>query len=154
MKVLKYSLYFLICWGFLARVEAQKAKAKPATKPISLKVMTFNIHHGENNMGKTNLARIVELMREHQPDFVALQEIDSVVPRSGQLNQMRILSLLSDYHSAFSDAIDLQGGKYGLGILSNWTYPSTPFKIIEYKVLDELTASDHLPLLVTYSFDK
>ncbi len=80
--------------------------------------MTFNIHHGENNLGKTNLTRVVELLKQHKPDLVALQEIDSGVVRSGKLNQMRILSLLTDYHVAFEKAIDLQGGKYGLGILS------------------------------------
>jgi hypothetical protein len=44
---------------------------------------------------------------------VALQEIDSGVVRSGKLNQMRIMSLLSGYNEAFAKAIDLQGGKYG-----------------------------------------
>jgi endonuclease/exonuclease/phosphatase family metal-dependent hydrolase len=116
VKVFKYSFYLLICWS--SALLGQKPKPKPTPKPITLKVMTFNIHHGENNVGKTNLTRVVELVKQHKPDFVALQEIDSGVVRSGKLNQMRILSLLTDYHVAFEKAIDFQGGKYGLGIMS------------------------------------
>lgn len=118
MKVSQYSFYLLICWISSLSGFGQKPKSKPTSKPITLKVMTFNIHHGENNLGKTNLTRVVELLKQHKPDFVALQEIDSGVVRSGKLNQMRIMSLLSGYHEAFAKAIDLQGGKYGLGILS------------------------------------
>ena len=110
MKVFKYSFYLAISclhglWSY-----GQKPKPK-ATKAATFKVMTFNIHHGENNVGKTNLNRVVELLKQHQPDFVALQEIDSGVVRSGKLNQMRILSLLSGYNEAFAKAIDLQGRK-------------------------------------------
>lgn len=120
MKVFNYSFYLMICWisGFTANGQ----KSKPA--PTVFKVMTFNIHHGENNLGKTNLNRVVELLKLHKPDFVALQEIDSGVVRSGKLNQMRILSLLSGYHEAFAKSIDFQGGKYGLGILSKYPIES------------------------------
>ena len=71
--------------------------------------MTFNIHHGENNLGKTNLTRVADLIKKHKPDFVALQEIDSGATRSGKLNQMRILSLLTGYEQTFGKTIDLQG---------------------------------------------
>ncbi len=114
MQVLSYCFYLWIGWHTILFTYSQK----PKTKPITLKVMTFNIHHGENNLGKTNLTRVAELIKKHKPDLVALQEIDSVVTRSGKLNQMRIMSLLSGYDDVFSKSIDLQGGKYGLGILS------------------------------------
>jgi endonuclease/exonuclease/phosphatase family metal-dependent hydrolase len=117
VKVFKYSFYLAISCLHGLWAYGQKPKPK-AAKAATFKVMTFNIHHGENNVGKTNLNRVVELLKQHQPDFVALQEIDSGVVRSGKLNQMRILSLLSGYNEAFAKAIDLQGGKYGLGILS------------------------------------
>lgn len=116
MKVFKYSFYLAI--GLLQGIccYAQKKKLKP--KAITVKVMTYNIRHGVNDLGQTNLLRVVELLKKHQPDFVALQEIDSGVTRSGKLNQMRILSMLSGYNEVFAKAIDFQGGKYGLGILS------------------------------------
>jgi endonuclease/exonuclease/phosphatase family metal-dependent hydrolase len=111
-----FNYFFLLMIGWFVGVNAYAQK--PKSTPIKLKVMTFNIHHGENNLGKTNLTRVVELIKKHKPDLVALQEIDSGAIRSGKLNQMRILSLLSDYEEAFGKTIDFQGGKYGLGILS------------------------------------
>lgn len=115
---MKKSMYLVLLLLGTLHVFAQK------NKPITLKVMTYNIHHGESEQGKSNLNRVVELIKKHKPDLVALQEIDSVVTRSGKVNQMNVLSLLTGYKAAFSDAIELQGGKYGLGILSKYPIES------------------------------
>ncbi|AEI47227.1 endonuclease/exonuclease/phosphatase family protein [Runella slithyformis] len=114
MRAFSYLFLWMLGWFVGGSAYAQK----PKPTPVTLKVMTFNIHHGENTLGKTNLTRVVELIKKHKPDLVALQEIDSGAVRSGKLNQMRILSLLSGYEEAFGKTIDFQGGKYGLGILS------------------------------------
>jgi endonuclease/exonuclease/phosphatase family metal-dependent hydrolase len=100
-------------------------KRKPKAAPIAIKVLTYNIHHGVSENGKTNLLRVVDLIKQHQPDLVALQEVDSGVTRSGRLNQLRILSLLTGYETYMGKAIDLQGGKYGLGILSKLPLETT-----------------------------
>jgi hypothetical protein len=66
VKVFKYSFYLLIsCLSGLLGPTAKSRNLKP-TKAATLKVMTFNIHHGENNVGKTNLNRVVELLKQHQ----------------------------------------------------------------------------------------
>lgn len=116
MKVFKYSFYLAVAMLRGENCQAQKPKVK--SKSITIKVMTYNIRHGVNDNGQTNLLRVVELLKKHQPDFVALQEIDSGATRTGKLNQMRILSMLSGYNEVFFKSIDFQSGKYGLGILS------------------------------------
>lgn len=41
-----------------------------------LRVMTFNIRHGEGMDGRVDLTRIANVVRTHAPDVVALQEVD------------------------------------------------------------------------------
>lgn len=90
------------------------------------KVMTYNIYHGENptEQGTSNLKDIADLIREVQPDFVALQEVDSLTGRSASLsngvpqNLVQELAEMTDMHGYFGKAIDYDGGGYGEGILS------------------------------------
>ena len=42
--------------------------------PSRLRVLTYNIHHGEGTDGQFDLGRIAEVMLSAQPDLVALQE--------------------------------------------------------------------------------
>lgn len=88
--------------------------------------MTYNIYHGENpsEPGTSNLEDIAALIREVQPDFVALQEVDSLTGRSASLNDgvpqnlVQELAEMTDMHGYFGKAIDYDGGGYGEGILS------------------------------------
>jgi endonuclease/exonuclease/phosphatase family metal-dependent hydrolase len=90
------------------------------------KVMTYNIYHGEDPMhlGTSNLKDIAELIRQVQPDFVALQEVDSLTGRSASLNDgtpqnlVQELAKMTNMHGYFGKAIDYDGGGYGEGILS------------------------------------
>jgi endonuclease/exonuclease/phosphatase family metal-dependent hydrolase len=90
------------------------------------KVMTYNIYHGEDptQLGTSNLQEIAELIRQVQPDFVALQEVDSLTGRSASLNDgtpqnlVQELAEMTDMHGYFGKAIDYDGGGYGEGILS------------------------------------
>jgi len=42
-----------------------------------IRVLTWNIHRGVDRRGRYDLRPIVQLVRRHDPDIVALQEIDS-----------------------------------------------------------------------------
>lgn len=91
-----------------------------------LKVMTYNIYHGENPLesGTSNLKDIADLIKEIQPDFVALQEVDSLTGRSASLNNgvpqnlVEELAKMTGMHGYFGKAIDYDGGGYGEGMLS------------------------------------
>jgi endonuclease/exonuclease/phosphatase family metal-dependent hydrolase len=49
-----------------------------------VRVMTWNIHGGVGPDGHRDLGRVVELVRRHSPDVVALQEVDSRRARQGE----------------------------------------------------------------------
>jgi endonuclease/exonuclease/phosphatase family metal-dependent hydrolase len=91
-----------------------------------LKVMTFNIYHGEQNYdpGKSNLEEIAEVINQFKPDFVALQEVDSMTNRSAGLNegkpvhQVEKLAEMTGMYGYFGKAIGFSNGGYGEGILS------------------------------------
>jgi endonuclease/exonuclease/phosphatase family metal-dependent hydrolase len=48
----------------------------------SLKVLTYNIHHGENVKGEIDLQSIANVILATNPDLVALQEVDSATGRA------------------------------------------------------------------------
>lgn len=43
--------------------------------PITVRVMTFNIHHGIDGSGRYNLQRAIDAIARIQPDIVGLQEV-------------------------------------------------------------------------------
>ncbi len=86
--------------------------------PPTLRVLTYNIHHGEGVDGRLDVERIASLINEHQPDLVALQEVDRGVARTQGRDLPAELSKLTGLHVVFGRNIDHQGGEYGNAILS------------------------------------
>jgi endonuclease/exonuclease/phosphatase family metal-dependent hydrolase len=87
---------------------------------VALRVLTYNIHHGEGVDGKLALERIARLIMSVQPDLVALQEVDQRVARTGEVDQPAELARLTGLHVVFGGNIDLQGGRYGNAVLSRF----------------------------------
>lgn len=83
-----------------------------------LKVLSYNIKHGEGMDGKLNLDRTTQAIRTIAPDVVGLQEVDLDCRRSGTVNQPRAIGKELGMHAAFGSFMDFQGGRYGLAILS------------------------------------
>lgn len=88
--------------------------------PKALRVLTYNIHHGEGTDGKLDLPRIADVIKAAKPDLVALQEVDRNTTRTGKVDQAAELAKLTGLNVEFGKAIDLQGGAYGLAILSRF----------------------------------
>jgi endonuclease/exonuclease/phosphatase family metal-dependent hydrolase len=86
----------------------------------TIRVLTYNIHHGEGMDGKVDLSRIASVMKRLKPDIIALQEVDRYVPRSGNVDQAAELAELMGMHVAFGKAISLAGGEYGVATLSRY----------------------------------
>jgi endonuclease/exonuclease/phosphatase family metal-dependent hydrolase len=89
-----------------------------AASPQRLRIVTYNIHHGEGVDGRLDLERIAAVIRSTEPDLVALQEVDQVVERTGRVDQPAELARLTDMHVIFGKNIDLEGGGYGNAVLS------------------------------------
>lgn len=94
------------------------AAAGAGALPIRLRVLTYNIHHGEGTDGRIDLPRIAALINQASPDLVALQEVDEGTERTGRVRQMLELERLTGMHGAFGKAMTYQGGDYGVGVLS------------------------------------
>ncbi|TVQ00605.1 MAG: endonuclease [Planctomycetaceae bacterium] len=90
-----------------------------------LRVMTYNIHHGRGLDGKIDLRRIADVIKDAQPDLVALQEVDFKTRRSGGVDQSAVLGELCSMHAIFGRASDYQGGQYGNAVLSSRPFLST-----------------------------
>ncbi|TWU48554.1 Endonuclease/Exonuclease/phosphatase family protein [Rubripirellula tenax] len=91
-----------------------------AGEPIEVRVLSYNIHHGEGVDHKLDLARIARVIASVRPDIVALQEVDKNVKRSGGVDQTAEIAKLTRMNFVFGENISLQGGQYGNAILSRW----------------------------------
>ena len=91
---------------------------KPIEKQFILRLMSYNIHHGEGIDGKIDIERIAKVISKENPDLVALQEVDKKCARSGDRDIAAELGELLGMEHIFGKAMDFQGGEYGLAILS------------------------------------
>jgi endonuclease/exonuclease/phosphatase family metal-dependent hydrolase len=86
----------------------------------TIRVLTYNIHHGEGMDGEFDLPRLARIIEATQPDLVALQEVDQGTQRASGVKELDELSRLTRLHAAFGKAMDFQGGGYGVAVLSRW----------------------------------
>lgn len=82
------------------------------------RLMSYNIHHGEGMDGEIDIKRIGKLIVDINPEVVGLQEIDSVVVRSGNIDILQLLSEQTGMYASFGYSILHDGGKYGNGVLT------------------------------------
>ena len=83
-----------------------------------LRLVSYNIKHGEGMDGKIVLNRIAAVISRLKPDLVALQEVDVDCARSGNVDIPAELGKLLRMQPQFSKSIELQGGAYGVAVLS------------------------------------
>ena len=114
--------------------KVQMAEVRPQKDSGTFKVLTYNIHHANppsKKSGEIDLEAIAEVIRASDADIIALQEVDVFTKRSGLVDQAKELANLLNMNYYFGKAINYDGGKYGVAILSR------------YKITDPKTI--HLP---------
>ena len=84
----------------------------------TLRVLSYNLHHGEGVDGKLDLDRIAKVILSVNPDVVALQELDSRTRRTNGMDQPAELARLTGMKFFFGPAIEFEGGNYGNAVLS------------------------------------
>jgi endonuclease/exonuclease/phosphatase family metal-dependent hydrolase len=94
------------------------ANLAAAAEPERLRVLTYNIHHGEGIDAKLDLERIAKVIRSESPDLVAIQEVDQGTRRTNQVDEPGELSKLTGMQAVFQKNIDHEGGGYGNVVLS------------------------------------
>jgi endonuclease/exonuclease/phosphatase family metal-dependent hydrolase len=86
--------------------------------PKELRVVTYNIHHGEGLDRKIDLRRIANVLLAVEPHIVALQEVDQGTRRAGGVDQPAELARLTGMEVVFGRNIDYDGGGYGTAVLT------------------------------------
>ena len=104
--------------AFLAAALA--AHSAPPATPRPLRVLTYNIHHGEGVDGKLELTRLAGIIAASGADLVALQEVDQKTTRTHGVDQAAELAQLAGLAFAYGKAMDYQGGAYGQALLCRW----------------------------------
>ncbi len=109
----------LLFFGSLARGQ------NPVESSRILRVLTFNIYHAANMDNSFDLDRVAGIIRFARPDLVALQEVDHKTNRSHKYDLMAELAGRTHLVPLFGRSMNFDGGEYGNGILSKFSFISS-----------------------------
>jgi endonuclease/exonuclease/phosphatase family metal-dependent hydrolase len=79
---------------------------------------SYNIRNGRGLDEQRDIARTAAVLKALDADIIAVQEVDSMTHRSGETDVLRLLAEATGMHAVYAPAIDYDGGRYGVGILS------------------------------------
>lgn len=114
-----------ICFTFLLSFIFTITSAQEAAEPNTVKVLTFNILHGATTRNNYDLDRIAQVIKDADPDFVALQEVDFKTNRAKGYDLVTELGWRTKMAPIFARAMSYDGGEYGEGVLSKLSFLST-----------------------------
>ena len=139
-----------------------------AEERTQLRVLTYNIHHGEAMDGKFDYGRLAKLITDIDPDIVALQEVDRKTERANGVDQPA-RQINFRYPAEGGPPIILAGdlnsrkGSPTMEALlaERWIDATRPiskidyillrlgdlWKVLEMKEIDEPVVSDHNPVV-------
>lgn len=153
MKQYKAGLLLLIlltgCHALKTNTTKNSKQKQPGTS-VELKVMTYNVHHGNppSKAGIIALDTIAKVIAAGSPDIVFLQEIDDHTSRSGKdINQADALAKRLGMKYCFGKAIDFAGGGYGVAILSRFNLSDQKVYLLPQS--DALQSEQRALLMVT-----
>jgi endonuclease/exonuclease/phosphatase family metal-dependent hydrolase len=95
---------------------------EPEDSSKFIKVLSFNILHGSTTKEDFNLDVLANVIKEADPDFVAMQEVDFKANRSKKYDLVTELGWRTQLAPLFGRAMPFDGGEYGEGILSRFTF--------------------------------
>lgn len=101
--------------------------ALPATLPVpvagdtlSLRLISYNVHSCSGMDGRVSPRRVARVISSHNPDLVALQEIDAGRRRSRGEDQAKLIAEETGMHYEFCPTVTIDGEHYGHAVLSRW----------------------------------
>lgn len=133
---MKNGLAVILSLTLALSAHAQQARS------FTLRVLTYNIYHGEATDGSINMDLLASVINEVKPDLVALQEVDKNTQRTGEIDMTGELSERTGLTGYFVKHRDYQGGEYGNAILSR--FPVTH--------VDALEGYHSTPSIITFAF--
>ena len=113
-------------------VEEVQSATYPQPPPEPIKLMTYNIHYGVGTDDVFNLQRVIDTIKTQNPDIIALNEVDHIMPRTAFQKQDEILENAFGYEAVYGPNINF-GAKYGNMLISkypilSWTNHRLPRK--------------------------
>ncbi len=102
----------------LGRAPRPVHQRHPARKTTHLRVVTYNVHYCKGLDGRFAPERIARVLRDLDPDIVALQEIDCGRSRSRGEDQLAFIAGELGLQHAFCPTIEIAGERYGHGIMT------------------------------------
>jgi endonuclease/exonuclease/phosphatase family metal-dependent hydrolase len=93
------------------------SNAEKPLKTTILKIMSYNIRHGEGMDNLLDLSRSAEVIKSQAPDICGLQEVDEYCSRTDSVGQTEYLSEKTTMKGTFGKFMNYQGGEYGLATL-------------------------------------
>ena len=99
----------------------------------SVRLMTWNIHGALGRNPSFDLDRVVGLIRRHDPDIVALQEVDSRRPRGAAARDpFEALRDAVGGHGVAARSITTADGDYGQVLISRWPVAGVEVRDLSY----------------------
>ena len=140
-------------------VSSFKAQQSSDSKQV-VRILTYNIFHGETLNHDFNLELIAEVIKSVSPDIVALQEVDYKTKRAKGMDLVTRLGYLTDMLPLFGRAMEYDDGEYGEGILSRYSFRSSKNNPLPHspgkepraalEILVELPSGDEIVFIGTH----
>ena len=109
---------FMVFCAIVINTQAQI----PVDSSRIVRVLTYNIYHGETMKGDFDLDRIANVIKSVRPDLVALQEVDFKTNRVKKLDLVTELGVRTGLAPLFGKAMSYDDGEYGEGVLSGFSF--------------------------------
>lgn len=124
MKKSFYSSLRTISAALLCALLPNTASSTP------IRIATYNIQRGEGMDGRLNYQRTAKTLAAINPEFVAVQEVDSMTRRTNSTYSLEAIASEMGYNAVYAPTINFDGGKYGIGILSR----DKPLRVSQYSL--------------------
>jgi endonuclease/exonuclease/phosphatase family metal-dependent hydrolase len=106
---------------------------RPATTGTTVRILTYNVHSCTGMDHAVSPERIARVIARHDPDVVALQELDVRRSRTGAVDQAHEIARHLEMELAFHPTISLAEERFGDAILSR-----LPMREVRVGMLPEL----------------
>lgn len=106
-----------------------------------VRVLSFNIFHGATTKGDFDLDKIAKVIKDANPDFVAMQEVDFKTERAHKYDLATELGWRVKMVPIFGKAMAFDSGEYGEGVLSKYSFLKTRNVALPYSPGNEPRAA-------------
>lgn len=104
-------------WNLVPDRPQPKPEEPDNTPTMTFKVMSLNMNLGNNTAW---LAEMQQYIKEYDPDFLFLRQVDSSTTRSSKIDRPKVIADAMKMNVLFKKNIDYQTGGFGNAVLSKF----------------------------------